>query len=365
MAKNGISTLSTKQAKQVAKLDIASAKRQGKVVAVDGTVTGSTDPTKNYYRSRAFYDITQLPTQYNGNGITDNPNTGGLVIGRPWISISYSVSPNASAINEGDTVTYTITTVGVADGTTLYWTDDGTTTGPDFTDSNASGSFTITSGSGTFSRTLLNDYLLEGTETIIIHIRTGSINGPIVATSGTVSVADTSIPVVDQYGFFEQQLNGGTYLDFDQTINGQQINFICTNFNGNPTYGSYIKVNGTLVAGDQRGLAPDGVDTRLAPFQMTRGHTIVVLDPSNGTMRSGYPKVYDTYGNSSLCTTMKNDLKAVAQNDIVAIGTYDATSCTQDLRDALTNYFGDNTYTNIWYSSRISQMFLGKRNGTP
>jgi hypothetical protein len=62
---------------------------------------------------------------------------------------------------------------------------------------------------------------------------------------------------------------------------------------------------------------------------------------------------------------MKTDLQNVATKDIVAIGTYDATSCTQDLRNALTNYFGANTYTNTWASSRISQMFLGKRNSTP
>jgi hypothetical protein len=365
MAANGISTLTTKQQKQLAKLDIASAKRQGKTVAADGTVTGSADPTKNYARSRAFYDITQLPTQYNGNAVTDNPNSGGLVIGRPWIAISYAVSPSASAINEGDTVTYTITTVGVADGTTLYWTNAGTTTGPDFTDNADSGSFTVTGGSATFSRTLTNDYTTEGTETIIVDIRTGSTSGPIVATSVAVSVADTSIPVVDRYGFFEQQLNGGTYLTFDQTISGQRLTFICTNFNGNPTYGSYIKVNGTLVAGDQRGLAPDGTDTTAAPFHMTRGHTIIVLNPSDGSMRSGYPRVYDTWGNPELCTTMKTDLQAVAQNDIVAIGTYDATSCARDLRYALTTYFGDNTYSNTWRSSRISQMFLGKRNATP
>ena len=364
MAANGISTLSTKQQKQLAKLDIASAKRQGKTVAVDGTITGSVDPTKNYYRSRAFYDITQLPTQYNSNSITDNPNSGGLVIGRPWIAISYSISPSASAVNEGDTITYTITTVGVADGTTLYWTNSGTTVGADFTGSANSGSFTVNSGTATFTRVLANDYLTEGTETVVVEIRTGSTSGPIVATSGAVSVADTSIPVVDQYGFFEQQLNGGTYLTFDQTISGQSIKFICTNFNGNPTYGSYIKVNGTMVAGDQRGLAPDGTDTTTAPFQMTRGHTIIVLNPANGAMRSGYPKVYDTYGNPGLCTTMKTDLQAVAQNDIVAIGTYDATSCTTDLRYALTTYFGDNTYSNTWGSSRISQMFLGKRNST-
>ena len=355
MSANGIAHLATKELRQKAKLDLAASKR---------AATAGHRDTASTADDRHFYDIAQLPTVYSGNAISDNANTGGLVVGRPWIAISYSIAPNSSAINEGDTVTYTITTVGVADGTTLYWTNAGTTTGPDFTDNADSGSFTVTGGSATFSRTLTNDYTTEGTETIIVNIRTGSTSGPIVATSGTVSVADTSIPVVDRYGFFEQQLNGGTYLSFDQTISGQRLTFICTNFNGNPTYGSYIKVNGTLVAGDQRGLAPDGTDTTAAPFHMTRGHTIIVLNPSNGAMRSGYPKVYDTYGNAGLCTTMKTDLQAVAQNDIVAIGTYDATSCTSDLRYALTTYFGDTTYTNTWSSSRISQMFLGKRNST-
>ena len=259
MAANGISTLSTKEAKQKAKLDIASAKRQGKTVAVDGTITGSVDPTKNYYRSRAFYDITQLPTQYNSNSITDNPNSDGLIVGRPWIAISYSISPSSSAVNEGDTITYTITTVGVADGTTLYWTNSGTTVGADFTGTANSGSFTVNSGTATFTRVLANDYLTEGTETVIVDIRTGSTSGPIVATSGTVSVADTSIPVVDQYGYFEQQLIAGTYMTFDQTISGQSLRFICTNFDGVPIYGSYIKVNGVIVASDHT-RSPDNID---------------------------------------------------------------------------------------------------------
>lgn len=67
MAANGISTLVTKELKQKAKLDLAAIKR-----ATDGNL-------------RATYDITQLPTQYNNNVIIDNPNTGGLVVGRPWI----------------------------------------------------------------------------------------------------------------------------------------------------------------------------------------------------------------------------------------------------------------------------------------
>lgn len=66
MALNGISELATKELRQKAKLDLAAADR-----AADGN-------------PRATYDITELPTQYDDNDIVDNPNTGGLVEGRPW-----------------------------------------------------------------------------------------------------------------------------------------------------------------------------------------------------------------------------------------------------------------------------------------
>lgn len=100
MSANGIAHLSTKELKQKAKLDIAKAKRQGKVVADDGTVTGSVDPTKLYYRSRNSYDITQLPTQYDDNGIIDNANSGGLTLGRPWISAPTWTLPAGMDLHE-------------------------------------------------------------------------------------------------------------------------------------------------------------------------------------------------------------------------------------------------------------------------
>jgi len=84
MSANGISTLSTKEDRQKAKLNIAQAKRQGKTVAADGTISGSLDTTKPYYRANNVYDITELPTQYVGNDIFDNPNLGGLLTARPW-----------------------------------------------------------------------------------------------------------------------------------------------------------------------------------------------------------------------------------------------------------------------------------------
>ena len=66
MSNNGISTLLTKELRQVAKLDLA---------AVDRAAVGNL---------RATYDINLLPTKYVANAPVDNPNVGGLVDGRPW-----------------------------------------------------------------------------------------------------------------------------------------------------------------------------------------------------------------------------------------------------------------------------------------
>jgi hypothetical protein len=88
MAANGISTLSTKALKQVAKLNIAQAKKQGKVVANNGTISGAIDATKNYYRINNTYSLAGLATQYTDNAVTNNPNSGGLLVGRPWSSVA-------------------------------------------------------------------------------------------------------------------------------------------------------------------------------------------------------------------------------------------------------------------------------------
>ena len=82
MSANGIAELSTKQLKQEGKLAIAEAKRQGKTVAIDGTISGSYDNTKPYFRQYNQLNINLLPTKYTGNNITDN--VAALQDGRPW-----------------------------------------------------------------------------------------------------------------------------------------------------------------------------------------------------------------------------------------------------------------------------------------
>lgn len=78
MAANGISTIPLKKDRQIAKADLASAKRTA-IKALPGNV--------GRYPNTA-YDLTQLPKTYNladnNDPVDTNPNAGGLLPGRPW-----------------------------------------------------------------------------------------------------------------------------------------------------------------------------------------------------------------------------------------------------------------------------------------
>ena len=69
---NKIARLATRELRQEAKLDLA---------ALDRAASSNT---------RSEYDITELPTYYVGDTVTDNPNSTGLLVGRPWVSGSLS-----------------------------------------------------------------------------------------------------------------------------------------------------------------------------------------------------------------------------------------------------------------------------------
>ena len=108
------------------------------------------------------------------------------------VAPSYSASAAVNNVDEGTSVAINVTTTGISNGTTLYWTIANTTTSSaDFTAT--SGSFVINSNSGSFNITASADYATEGSETFQVEIRTGSTSGTIVATTGSVTINDTTI----------------------------------------------------------------------------------------------------------------------------------------------------------------------------
>jgi hypothetical protein len=105
-----------------------------------------------------------------------------------WTAVpSYAVSSAASNVNEGNSLTFTVATTSVVNGTVLNWAIN--TNAGDFATS--TGTVTINSNTGTFTVTPTADATVEGAETFTVSIYTGSISGTPVATSSSVTINDT------------------------------------------------------------------------------------------------------------------------------------------------------------------------------
>ena len=87
MAANGISTLETKLARQTAKLNLAQNKRRGYTLNTAGSIVSGPDTSKVFYRENNTYDLAYLPDTF-ATSADDNANTGGLLVGRPWLNVA-------------------------------------------------------------------------------------------------------------------------------------------------------------------------------------------------------------------------------------------------------------------------------------
>ncbi len=121
---------------------------------------------------------------------------------------SYSITVDKSSVNEGDIVTFKIYTNNVQNGTTLYWFTVGSGVNTD--DVSIAGSFQIYNNRYDLKLTVKEDRTTEGKETFQLRLRDKAITyneildgqgpdgfnyvvPPIVATSPTVTINDTSL----------------------------------------------------------------------------------------------------------------------------------------------------------------------------
>jgi hypothetical protein len=136
------------------------------------------------------------------------PPTGIFTIQSPSVSVgriepqqvipnsTYTITPSVTSINEGDTVRFTVGTTNVPNNTSLFYSVFG---GPNITNNdfiNPTGTFSVfgslASGQGIIDLQIRNDFETEGSEFFYLEIRSGSVSGPIIATSQSVTINDTS-----------------------------------------------------------------------------------------------------------------------------------------------------------------------------
>jgi hypothetical protein len=100
---------------------------------------------------------------------------------------TYGITSSSYTVAEGDTITLTVTTTNIPNGTSLGWSVgyNGTTSSGDFS-SATSGNVTINGNSGTFTLTIASDGLSEGSESFFVALN--AIGGGTAATTTDITI---------------------------------------------------------------------------------------------------------------------------------------------------------------------------------
>ena len=138
---------------------------------------------------------------------TNSENTNVVTAPAPTYSVSHNAGTSA---DEGDSVTFTLTTTNVANGTTLYFTvsyvqsSGGYTDSNDFSGANA-GPVTVNNNTASFTITLAEDSSTESGsnqyEGFIGNFGTSYAYADILASSGTIEINDTSTAASPSYAY--------------------------------------------------------------------------------------------------------------------------------------------------------------------
>lgn len=120
---------------------------------------------------------------------------------------------------------------------------------------------------------------------------------------------------------------------------------------------TYITVSGTnydAVTGISNNASYLLVNGTKYNFSVGRGHTLAVINPSNGTVES--IKTYDTYTTASL---LDSPLSAVAPGKIICLFTADASGLSQNSRNTLIGC--GSAVNSTWSESRTTHVFIGMK----
>ena len=159
----------------------------------------------------------RIKTSFLGYGLAFEPN---FEVARNIINNkikrsppTYTITKSREIVDEGQQITFLITTENVKDNTIFYWTLSGTNiTSGDITGGQLSGTTVISNSTASVTVTLALDSLTEGNEILVFELRKRSVSGPIVA-SANVTVNDISFSTVADYMVIEYAFNTGTDLD--------------------------------------------------------------------------------------------------------------------------------------------------------
>ena len=129
---------------------------------------------------------------------------------------TYTATPSVASIDQGSSMTVTVTTTNVANGTTLYWSAS-PNTASDFSNSTGTGSFNISGGTGSFTIEIDPLAVGDSLQRFNVYIKLGSVSGTTVAQTGNITINS-----VGQANFIT---TGTSYWTCPSNVT--QVNVVC------------------------------------------------------------------------------------------------------------------------------------------
>lgn len=129
-------------------------------------------------------------------------------------STSYVLTTNDSTVNEGSSVTISLATTGVSNGTLVPYTISGVSTS-DISLGSLTGNFTVSSGAASLTFTIENDITTEGAETLTLALNNGQA-------SVDIDIADSSLSPGFSVSASSNSVDEGSTVTF--TLNGTNVN---------------------------------------------------------------------------------------------------------------------------------------------
>jgi len=196
---------------------------------------------------------------------------------------TYSLSRSTNVINEGSSVTFTLSTTNVANGTTLPYVVTGISAG-DLSYGTLSGTFIVLSGIAVKQFTLSNDALTEGTETLVMRLSTN-----VASVSAAVTIIDTSKAPTYSLRSNLSAVNEGSSVTFTlsttNVANGTTLPYVIRGISaGDLSYGS--------LSGNFMMLSGIGTTTiTLCADHLTEGTEIATLTLTNSAASVSVPVI--------------------------------------------------------------------------
>lgn len=330
---------------------------------------------------------------------------------------TYNIGRSLSAVNEGSSVTFTLSTTNVANGTVLPYTITGISAN-DVTTGSLTGTFTVNSGLATTTITMSADQLTEGAETATLTLNNAAasnfvvVNDTSVFTPTLISGLQLWLDAADSSTLFDataggslvsvggtvarwQDKSGNNRHAIQGTVNNRPIkNGSALYFNGSTSFFDYLNgyslnlgkgASGTLVcmaSGNGTSILMNertSTSVGFGLFYLSNNKIAYQVDPTVAA-----PYYYEV---SPSASGNANQLNFYAANYIVPntnSGTLSATFCTNGTFQTVTNNsyttslggasnpftsleigrYKNHTYGTYWFTGSISKILYYNRNLT-